>query len=86
MKENLSCIKGPLSAFHIEADRSPSGLTVRVGGIIAITDYSEERVSLKGHSGRLTVLGERLRMTVYEDKTVEILGRVEAMEMKYGKN
>ena len=86
MKEMLSRVKGPLSAFHIEADRSPSGLSVKVGGIISITDYSEERISMKGHGGRLTVLGNRLRMTVYEDKTVEILGRVEVMEMKYGKN
>ena len=86
MKERLTAIKGPLSSFHIEADRSPSGFSVKVGGIIAVTDYTDEKISLKGHGGRLIVSGKRLRMTVYEDKTVEILGRVEIMEMKYGKN
>ncbi len=86
MKEKLINTKNTLSPFHIEADRSPAGLTVRVGGIIGIAEYSDELVLLKSHGGRLTLTGKRLSITVYEDKTVEICGRVEGMELGYGKN
>lgn len=73
------------SPFHIEADRSPAGLSVFVSGIIGITDFTDESVTLKTHSGRVCISGKRLNVCVYEGNTVEISGRVEDIGLIYGK-
>ena len=86
MRENRSDIRNAVSAFHLEADRDPRGLRLRVGGVIGIADYSSERVCLKSHGARVTVTGKRLSVTVYEDKIAEIRGRVEEVSFSYGKN
>ena len=86
MKEKLGGMMGPLSKFHIEAERAPSGMLFRIGGIIGIADYSSERVSLKSHGGRIILSGRRLSVSIYEDRTVEIVGRVEEVGFSYGKN
>lgn len=75
-----------LSAFHLEADRSRSGLTIVLSGIVGISDFSDSFILLKGHGGRICVQGKRLFINVYENETVEIVGRVEEIIFKYGKN
>jgi hypothetical protein len=75
-----------LSSFHLEADRCRSGLSVMLSGIIGISDFSDEFIYLKGHGGRIAVRGKRLFINVYENESVEIVGRVEGIEFKYGKN
>ena len=75
-----------LSAFHLEADRRCGGLALIVSGIIGISDFSDSFILLKGHGGRVCVQGEKLFINVYENETVEIVGRVEEISFKYGKN
>ena len=75
-----------LSAFHLEADRSSGGLTLILSGIIGISDFSDSFILLKGHGGRICVQGKKLFINVYENETVEIVGRVEEIIFKYGKN
>lgn len=75
-----------LSAFHLEANRSRSGMTVTVGGIIGISDYSDTGVLLMSHGGRICILGKRLKLCVYENNTLEISGKVEDIKFSYGKN
>ena len=75
-----------LSSFHLEADRSGSGLTLILSGIIGISDFSDSFILLKGHGGRICVQGKKLFINVYENETVEIVGRVEDIIFKYGKN
>ena len=75
-----------LSSFHLEADRSGSGLTLILSGIIGISDFSDNFILLKGHGGRICVQGKKLFINVYENETVEIVGRVEEIIFKYGKN
>ena len=75
-----------LSSFHLEADRSRQGLSVVLSGIIGISDFSDNFINLKGHGGRISVRGKRLFISVYENKSVEIVGRVEEIVFKYGRN
>lgn len=84
--DSPSSIAPSLSSFHLEANRSRRGLSLLVGGIIGISDFSDESVMLMSHSGRVTVLGRRLSICVYENNTVEISGRVEDINFTYGKN
>ena len=75
-----------LSSFHLEADRSRSGLSVVLSGIVGISDFSDSFIHLKGHGGRISVHGKRLFISVYENGSVEIVGRVEEIVFKYGRN
>ncbi len=75
-----------LSSFHLEADRSKSGLSIILSGIIGISDFSDSFIDLKGHGGRISVHGKKLFISVYENGSVEIVGRVEEIVFKYGKN
>ena len=75
-----------LSSFHLEADRSRSGLSVVLSGIIGISDFSDSFIDLKGHGGRVSVHGKKLFISVYENGSVEIVGRVEEIVFKYGRN
>ena len=75
-----------LSAFHLEADRSREGLSIILSGIIGISDFSDHFIHLKSHGGRISVLGKKLFIKVYENSSVEIVGKVEEIVFKYGKN
>ena len=75
-----------LSSFHLEADRSRRGLSVVLSGIIGISDFSDSLIDLKGHGGRISVHGKKLFISVYENGSVEIVGKVEEIVFKYGRN
>ena len=84
-KERQDKITYPLG-FHLEADRSGQGLTIMLSGIIGISDFSDSFIHLKGHGGRIEVIGKNLFISVYENCSVEIVGRVEEILFKYGKH
>ena len=71
--------------FYLACERVTGGISVIVGGIMCVTDFSPEAVMLAGHTGRISVLGKRLAMTVFENKSIEIKGRVEEIKFAYGK-
>ena len=73
-----------LSTFHLEADRSPHGLRITVSGIIGIKGFTSEGVLLSSHAGRIFISGEKLRIEIYENKIVEISGKIG--EISFGKN
>ena len=73
-----------LSSFHLEADRSSSGLRIVVSGIIGIKDFTSERILLSSHAGRILVSGEKLKLEIYENKIVEISGLIG--DICFGKN
>jgi len=84
-KIDKSHIRG-FSGFHIDGEKTNEGLSISVGGIIAINEYSENEITLVSHGGRITLRGRRLKLCVYEDKTVEVRGRIEEIIFGYGKN
>ena len=81
-KESLA---GRVRTFYLEAAKSVFGMTLILGGIIGVSDYSDERIILLSHGGRIAVSGKKLFINVYENNTVEITGKVEAVSFKYGK-
>ena len=76
----------PSRAFHLEACRSAKGMSVIISGVVAISDFTDSEVTLKSHGGRVTLLGKRLSVTVYEGGAVEIVGKTEDIRFSYGKN
>ena len=49
-------------------------------GVLSILDFSTELAILKIRRGRIRVRGGGLSIAVYENRTVEIFGKVEALE------
>ena len=73
-----------LSSFHLEADKCSLGIRITVSGIIGIRDFTSESVLLSSHGGRIFISGEKLRLEIYENKIVEISGKIG--EISFGKN
>ena len=78
-------VPSAFSSFHIELNRSVRGISLLASGIIGISDFSEECAVLLSHGGRIIVVGRRLSISIYENKTVEVSGRVEDIKFTYGK-
>ena len=77
--------KAALSSFHLEASRSRAGMTLMVEGVVGIREFSDELLTLATHSGKISLRGSRLRISIYEGKCVEIQGRIEEISFGYGK-
>ncbi len=85
-RSTYSAISAALSSFHLEADRSTRGMSVILSGVIGISDFSDSSIHLLTHGGRIIVNGQKLFICVYENNSVEIVGKVEGVVFKYGKN
>ena len=84
VKEKI--IPNGISTFRLEANRSRHGMCLNVSGIIGVSDFSEERVVLLSHFGRMTVCGQRLFINLYEGNSIELYGKAEEISFRYGKN
>lgn len=66
--------------FHMEADRFPLGVSVSIMGVLSIVDFNESSAIMKMRRGKIKVTGSSLSVAVYENRTVEICGKVGAVE------
>lgn len=73
-------------SYHVEIVKSKRGATVQVFGVIGVDELAHERVVLISHSGRLTVRGRGLVLGILGRGSAEVFGRVEGVELSYGKN
>lgn len=71
--------------FYLSCERTADGMSIIVGGIISVTDFSDEAVKLASHTGRVAVSGNGLSISVFENKNVEIKGRVKEIKFAYGR-
>ena len=75
-----------INSFLLEAKRNARGMSLLLAGIIGIRDFSEERIELLSHGCRVIIAGKRLYANVYENNNIEVLGKVEEIVFRYGKN
>ena len=73
------------SSFRLEASRSNRGMAVVLSGIISVDEFSEERVVLKSHGGKILITGKRLLISIFDNNDIEITGKTEAINFIYGK-
>lgn len=69
-----------ISGFHAEIDKVRCGISFSVSSVLSIVDFNEEEVTLKLDKGRVRVIGEMLEIAVYENRIVEIFGKIGAIE------
>ena len=77
--ENISRSAFPRS-FHIEIDRTASGLSISVCGVISILDFTELSALLKVRGRKIKIVGSMLNVTVYENRVAEVSGRITGVE------
>ena len=84
----LSAILSSLrsSAFNLEIKKSSRGAVAVVSGVMSISEYSENRIEILSHSGRLNVFGESLTITLLHERVVEIFGKITEVKLGYGKS
>jgi len=71
--------------FYLEATRCAKGLSFEVGRVIGISEYSEEKLSVKTQGGRVVFKGQRIALVIYEGRTIRVSGRIEEVKFIYGK-
>ncbi len=84
-KKTIEAIASAVSLFHITVDRAAEGFVLSVCGVNSISEFSDECVLLELSFSRLKISGERLDLTVYEQSTVEIRGKINSVEFSYDK-
>ena len=71
----------PLFTSTLEIRRRKAISTVALTGIIAVEELSPEKITVATHSGRITVKGARLLLSVFEGRTIEISGKILGVEL-----
>ena len=61
-------------------------MSVLLYGIISIKDFSGEEVLMRASGFFIKISGLGLTLSVYENKSVEIFGKILNMELIYDKN
>ena len=69
-----------LSGFHMEADKLGNCISLSIIGVISIIDFFESSALMKTRCGKIKISGAELSVAVYENKTVEIYGKISAVE------
>lgn len=73
------------SSLKLDMKKSSRGAVTVISGVMSIDGMNENEVTLVSHSGRVTLLGDSLGVTVLENRTVEIYGIIREVRMTYGK-
>ena len=69
--------ESPRLRYRMEMEGGVRGMSVLVSGVRGIEEYAEDRIALFIAGGRMILCGNGLRLSVFENKTVEVLGGVE---------
>ncbi len=81
----LGAIIGLGNLVDIELKKNSRGAVLLLSGVVSIAEYSAERVEVLTHSGRINLLGEGLTLSAMEDRSVEVYGRIDSLELGYGR-
>lgn len=85
-KNAFKSISAAASSFHVEIDRVGRGMALLINGVNGVAEFSSQCVTLLTCGMRMIIRGEGLCITVYENKSVEIVGTIGGIEYSYGKN
>ena len=85
-KDMAKSITAPLSSFHLEVDPTSRGMSLLISGVLGINDFTEGRIMLLTRFGSLILEGRGLELSIYENGTVGVVGKVEEVRFSYGKD
>ena len=76
----------PSSAFRLEAARCRRGVSLVLSGIISVEEFNSETVLLKSHGTKVRLRGTGFDISVFENRDIEITGKVVEIDFLYGEN
>ena len=76
----------PMPRFHMEMDGGRSGASARISGVRHIEEYTAERLVLQISGGRLRLLGTGLSLSVFENRSIEVGGRISEVGFSYDRH
>ncbi len=68
------------AGFHLEADKMGSLISVCVANVTSVSDFTSDYAILISNKKRVKIYGYALSIAMYENKTVEIFGRIGGIE------
>ena len=74
------------SPLYITAGKSRSEMTIALVGISSVSELNNELIVLETATGSVTLAGRELHLAIFENKTVEITGRIEEVKFGYGRS
>ena len=80
MSNNEKTQRDIFSTFHIDLDRCARGIAATVSGARCVVDFNESECLLKVKGGRVRIFGKELNISVFENDTLEISGRIGGVE------
>ena len=82
-KKTTDSVAAPV---YITGGKSRGGMTLAIVGITEVTELNSERIILSTRAGNIEVTGERLVLSIFTNKTVEISGRITGVNFGYGRS
>ena len=88
-------LKSPIKSIISDISISPMSFEIKKGkryaclvcsGVVSIIGYSSESLTIATHKGRVVIHGEGLVLSVLENRTVEVFGKIEEVQLSYGKH
>lgn len=70
-------------SFHIEADGGLGSCSFVLSGVVGISVFSDSYVELLLKNGKLSLEGGSIKLSVYENKCVEVKGQIECLNIVY---
>ena len=72
--------------FHIDIDKSGRALSFFCSAVKVISELSDEKIVLRLASFSVSVFGEKLNISVFENRAVQINGKILEVKFFYGEN
>ena len=66
-----------ISLYHMELNATVGGASVVFSGIKGVVEVSDEFVKIMTKNGTVSISGSRLEISVFEYKTLQIVGKIE---------
>jgi hypothetical protein len=88
IKQNsiTSIIQSNITPLNIEIRRSAGGVKIVMVGAVGISEFTDNTIAIKCHGTKIQLSGEKIKMNVLENKTLEIYGKVKEISFGYGKS
>ncbi len=78
-------LMGSSSGLSLEIRKTKLGAVAVIQGVLGVEELTDSSVLVLSHSGRIRFIGERLTLSVFSLRTVEIIGKITGVELSYGK-
>ena len=76
----------PMPRFHLEIDGGRRGAAVRINGVRHIEEYTAERLVLQIPGGRMRLFGAGMSLSVFENRSIEVRGKLSEVGFSYDRN